>query len=110
MEPGGFEGPGRLTSTQSVGMVFEETIKWRVNKAPPDVTDYNWSDPVVAETWGGELNDENAFYVRPEHVVEAIETAQSGRGKRKATSRARGWRWCRRMQAGETRCWSPVFR
>jgi D-aminopeptidase len=32
----------------------------------------------VAETWGGRLNDENGFYVRPEHVIEAIETAKSG--------------------------------
>jgi D-aminopeptidase len=59
-------------------MVFEETIKWRVNQAAPDVTGYAWSDPVVAETWGGRLNDENGFYVRPEHVVEAIETAEPG--------------------------------
>lgn len=79
VEASGFlEGPVMLTSTQSVGMVFEETIKWRVNKAPPDVTSYNWSDPVVAETWGGELNDENGFYVRPQHVIEAIESAKSG--------------------------------
>ena len=61
---GFLEGPVMLTSTQSVGVVFEETIKWRVRKAPPDVTGYNWSDPVVAETWGGRLNDENGFHVR----------------------------------------------
>ena len=79
VEASGFlEGPVMLTSTQSVGMVFEETIKWRVNKAERDVTGYAWSDPVVAETWGGELNDENGFHVRPEHVIEAIESAKSG--------------------------------
>jgi D-aminopeptidase len=79
VEASGFlEGPVMLTSTHSVGMVFEETIKWRVNKAAPDPTGYAWSDPVVAETWGGRLNDENGFYVRPQHVVEAIETAKSG--------------------------------
>ena len=79
VEASGFlEGPVMLTSTQSVGMVFEETIKWRVNKAGPDPTGYAWSDPVVAETWGGELNNENGFYVRPEHVIEAIESAKSG--------------------------------
>lgn len=79
VEASGFlEGPVMLTTTHSVGMVFEETIKWRVNHADPDLTGYAWSDPVVAETWGGELNDENAFYVRPEHVIEAIETAKSG--------------------------------
>ena len=79
VEASGFlEGPVMITSTHSVGMVFEETIKWRVNKAEPDPTGYAWSDPVVAETWGGQLNDENGFYVRPQHVIEAIETARSG--------------------------------
>lgn len=79
VEASGFlEGPVMLTTTQSVGMVFEETIKWRVNHAERDVTGYAWSDPVVAETWGGRLNDENGFYVRGEHVVEAIESAKSG--------------------------------
>jgi len=79
VEASGFlEGPVMITSTQSVGMVFEETIKWRVNNAEPDITGYAWSDPVVAETWGGSLNDENGFYVHGEHVVEAIESAKSG--------------------------------
>jgi D-aminopeptidase len=79
VEASGFlEGPVMITTTHSVGMVFEETIKWRVNHAEPDPTGYAWSDPVVAETWGGQLNDENGFYVRPEHVIEAIESAKSG--------------------------------
>jgi len=79
VEASGFlEGPVMITGTQSVGMVFEETIKWRVNKAEPDVTGYAWSDPVVAETWGGQLNDEDGFHVRPRHVIEAIETAKGG--------------------------------
>lgn len=79
VEASGFlESPVMLTSTQSVGTVFEATTKWRVNKAEPDVTGYAWPDPVVAETWGGDLNDENGFYVRPSHVVDAIEGAKSG--------------------------------
>ncbi len=79
LEASGFlEGPVMLTTTHSIGMVFEETIKWRVNKAAPDPTGYAWSDPVVAETWGGQLNDEDAFYVQGEHVIEAIETAKGG--------------------------------
>jgi len=79
VEASGFlEGPVMITTTQSVGIVFEETIRWRVNKAERDITGYAWSDPVVAETWGGELNDENGFHVKGKHVVEAIETATSG--------------------------------
>jgi D-aminopeptidase len=79
VEASGFlEGPVMITTTQSVGMVFEETIKWRVNHAERDITGYAWSDPVVAETWGGRLNDENGFYVHGEHVAEAIESAKAG--------------------------------
>ena len=79
VEASGFlEGPVMITGTQSIGMVFEETIKWRVNKAERDITGYAWSDPVVAETWGGRLNDENGFHVRPPHVIEAIESAKAG--------------------------------
>lgn len=79
VEASGFlEGPVMITGTQNVGMVFEETIKWRVNKAERDVTGYAWVDPVVAETWGGYLNDVDGFYVRPKHVIEAIESAKPG--------------------------------
>jgi len=79
VEASGFlEGPVMLTTTHSVGIVFEETIRWRVRKAPPDVTDFSWSDPVVAETWGGDLNNENGFYVTGANVAEAIESAKSG--------------------------------
>lgn len=79
LEASGFlEGPVMLTTTQSVGIVFEETIKWRVNTAERDITGYAWSDPVVAETWGGRLNNENGFYVNGTHVAEAIESASGG--------------------------------
>lgn len=75
---GFLEGPVMITNTHSIGTVFEETIKWRVNRAKPDVTGYVWSDPVVAETWDGYLNDVNGFHVKPSHVVDAIESATSG--------------------------------
>jgi D-aminopeptidase len=79
VEASGFlEGPVMITTTQSVGMVFEETIKWRVNHAERDVTGYAWSDPVVAETYDGYLNDVNGFHVKPQHVIEAIESANKG--------------------------------
>jgi D-aminopeptidase len=79
VEASGFlEGPVMITNTHSIGTVFEETIKWRVNKAEPDPTGYAWSDPVVAETYDGGLNDINGFHVKGEHVIEAIESAKSG--------------------------------
>lgn len=79
IEASGFlEGPVMITNTHSIGTVFEETIKWRINKAEPDPTGYAWSDPVVAETYDGYLNDVDGFHVKGAHVVEAIESAASG--------------------------------
>ena len=53
-------------------------IAWRVTQAGPDPTGYSWSLPVVAETWDGWLNDINGFHVKPEHVVNALNTAKTG--------------------------------
>jgi L-aminopeptidase/D-esterase-like protein len=33
----------------------------------------------VAETWDGFLNDINGFYVKPAHVVQALDGATTGR-------------------------------
>jgi L-aminopeptidase/D-esterase-like protein len=42
------------------------------------VTGFSWSLPVVAETWDGYLNDVNGFHVKPEHAVNALDTAKGG--------------------------------
>jgi L-aminopeptidase/D-esterase-like protein len=79
IEEGGFlEGPVMITNTHSVGVVRDATIAWRVAKGGPDPTGFSWSLPVVAETWDGYLNDINGFHVKPEHVVNALNTAKSG--------------------------------
>ena len=77
-EGGEVEGPIVTTSTHSVGVVRDAVIAYRVKAAPPDPSGYWWSLPVVAETWGGELNDENGFHVKPEHVSQALEGAKGG--------------------------------
>jgi D-aminopeptidase len=77
-EGGEVEGPIVTTSTHSVGVVRDAVIAYRVKAAPPDPSGYWWSLPVVAETWGGELNDENGFHIKPEHVTQALEGAQGG--------------------------------
>src|SRR5215468_3377900 len=64
-ESGFLEGPVMITNTHSVGAVHEGTIAWRVAQGGPDATGYWWSNPVVAETWDGELNDINGFHVKP---------------------------------------------
>lgn len=77
-ESGFLEGPVMITNTHSVGAVHEGTIAWRVAQAGPDPTGYWWSNPVVAETWDGELNDINGFHVKPAHAGEALSSARPG--------------------------------
>ncbi len=79
VEEGGFlEGPVVITNTHSVGVARDAVIAWRVSKGGPDPTGFLWSLPVVAETWDGYLNDINGFHVKPEHVVQALESAKTG--------------------------------
>jgi D-aminopeptidase len=67
LEDSGFlDGPVMITNTHSVGVVRDAVIAWRVKKAPPDQEGYDWSLPVVAETYDGDLNDINGFHVKPE--------------------------------------------
>ena len=77
-ESGFLEGPVMITNTHSVGVVRDAVIQWRVSHGQPDPSGYWWSLPVVAETWDGWLNDINGFHVKPEHALNAIDTAASG--------------------------------
>ena len=79
LEDSGFlDGPVMITNTHSVGVVRDAVIAWRVKKAPPDQNGYEWSLPVVAETYDGDLNDINGFHVKPENAWHALDTAHSG--------------------------------
>lgn len=77
-ESGFLESPVMITNTHSVGVVRDAVIEWRVKKGGPDASGYWWSLPVVAETWDGWLNDINGFHVKPAHVFQAINDANSG--------------------------------
>ncbi len=77
-ESGFLEGPIVLTNTHSVGVARDAVIAWRLAHGGPDAQGFAWSLPVVAETWDGWLNDVDGFHVKPEHVAQALETAQSG--------------------------------
>lgn len=74
-ESGFLEGPVLLTNTHSVGVVHDAVIEWGNRKFPGTG---NFSLPVVAETWDGELNDINGFHVKKEDVFGALDGAQSG--------------------------------
>ena len=78
-ESGFLEGPLMLTNTHSVGAVHAGTIAWRIQQGGPDATGYWWSNPAVAETWDGELNDINGFHVKEANVFEALSSARGGR-------------------------------
>ncbi len=76
-ESGFLRGPVMITNTHSVGIVRDAVIEWLVRR-DRDLSDYDWSLPVVAETWDGTLNDINGFHVRREHVFAALDSARGG--------------------------------
>src|SRR5258708_26514573 len=75
-ESGFLEGPAMITNTHSVGVVRDAVIQWRVAKGQKADT---WSLPLVAETYDGFLNNINAFAVKPDHAVAALENARAGK-------------------------------
>ncbi|HYK83592.1 MAG TPA: P1 family peptidase [Gemmatimonadales bacterium] len=76
-ESGFLRGPVMITNTHSVGVVRDAVIEWLV-KTGRSLSDYDWSLPVVAETWDGGLNDINGFHVRKEHAFAALDSARGG--------------------------------
>ena len=64
--------PVGLTNTHSVGVVRDALV------AAARPGEWDWSLPVVGETWDGFLNDINGFHVRPEHVAAALGAAREG--------------------------------
>jgi D-aminopeptidase len=64
--------PIGVTNTHSVGVVRDAIVA----QAQPG--EWDWSLPVVGETWDGVLNDINGFHVTREHVAAAFAAAQDG--------------------------------
>jgi L-aminopeptidase/D-esterase-like protein len=76
-ESGFLRGPVLITNTHSVGVVRDAVIEWLVRR-DRDLSDYDWSLPIVAETWDGTLNDINGFHVKRDHVFVALDSARDG--------------------------------
>jgi L-aminopeptidase/D-esterase-like protein len=74
-ESGFLEGPIMITNTHSVGVVRDAVIDWQVRN---ERLYQPFSNPVVAETYDGWLNDVNGFHVTREHVFAALESAATG--------------------------------
>jgi L-aminopeptidase/D-esterase-like protein len=64
-----------ITNTHSVGIVRDAVIEWLVKKGFA----FDWSLPIVAETWDGSLNDINGFHVTKQHAFAALDSARGGR-------------------------------
>ncbi len=76
VEEGGLlEGPIGITNSHSVGTVRDTIIAWQVKN---NAMYQKWSLPVVAETADGWLNDMNSFYVKEQHVLNALDSAKTG--------------------------------
>lgn len=73
-ESGFLGGPVMITNTHSVGIVHDAVVEWVVKQGK----DFDWSLPVVAETWDGGLNDINGFHVTREHTLAALNGARGG--------------------------------
>ncbi len=77
VEEGGLlEGPIGVTNTHSVGIVRDTIIKWQVVN---NAIHQKWSCPLVTETADGWLNEMNSFHVKEHHVLNALDSAKSGR-------------------------------
>ena len=73
-ESGFLAGPVMITNTHSVGIVRDAVIEWLVRKG----FEFDWSLPIVAETWDGALNDVNGFHVTKQHAFAALDSARGG--------------------------------
>jgi L-aminopeptidase/D-esterase-like protein len=73
-ESGFLAGPVMITNTHSVGVVRDAVIEWLVHKG----YHFDWSLPVVAETWDGSLNDINGFHVTKQDAFQALDSARTG--------------------------------
>ncbi len=74
-ESGFLEGPVMITNTHSLGVVRDAVVAWQARTGR---LFQPWSNPVVAETYDGFLNDINGFHVKEAHVMHAIQAAASG--------------------------------
>ena len=75
-ESGALNSPVLITNTGAVGPVHAGVLQWTTTNRP-DLT-AQWTLPVVAETYDGNLNDLYGGHVRAEHAVAALNGARIG--------------------------------
>ena len=77
-EWGLIETPVMLTSSQSVGLVYDATVRWLLARAPEAGRREDVVMPVVGECDDSFLNDARGLHVLPEHVQAALDSANDG--------------------------------
>ncbi len=73
-ERGVFDGPMLITNTHSVGVVRDAAIQWMRRQG----WEFDWTVPIVGETYDGHFNDINGGHIAPSHVFEALDGARGG--------------------------------
>lgn len=66
--------PVLITNTHSVGTVRDLTIRWMRRQRWL----FEWTVPIVGETYDGVFNDIDGGHIREQHVFEALDGARSG--------------------------------
>ncbi len=72
------QSPIFLTDTSNIGRVMNGAITWFLRTYPEIGDSMPVPVPVVAETWGGFLHDVAGRHLNDEHVLTAINNAQTG--------------------------------
>jgi D-aminopeptidase len=70
--------PVLFTNTSSVGAVYDGAMGWMLQRNPDLFKTGLRPEPVVGETWAKFLHDTTGRHVRPEHAVQALDTASGG--------------------------------
>jgi len=70
--------PVLFTNTSSVGAVYDGAMGWMLQRNPNLFKTGLRPEPVVGETWAKFLHDTTGRHVRPEHAVQALDTASGG--------------------------------
>ncbi|CCV08516.1 D-aminopeptidase [Mesorhizobium metallidurans STM 2683] len=76
-ETGAFNFPATITNTHSCGVSRDATLRW-MQRIMPQSLESAWALPVAGETYDGFLNDINGHHLGVEHVLSALDTAESG--------------------------------
>jgi D-aminopeptidase len=89
-EMGTIESPILITSTLSVGPVWEGGLRHMLAQNPDSARDRDTINVIVTECFDGWLSDARALPVRPEHALEAIAAARSDEAREGALGAGTG--------------------